>query len=233
MIFKMVICAVVFLSPGLVFAQEGSAATDPVATPTSAEIEDGVASEPVSGTAAEGESPTETISEEISEEAAGKSADEPPVIIIDENDSLYTRLTKGHLLFMQNNYLGALTIYESAKTMDPSVAETYIFMSYALAMLGRYDDGLVAVAAAAAPVDNKDGSTQAKALFTRAAIEEMRGPSDAVKEGWMVYELYAQNHENAVAFVSTAKARLGALEKIKELDKKYQIVRERIKKNSQ
>jgi tetratricopeptide (TPR) repeat protein len=233
MAFKMVICVVVLLLPALVFAQEAPVATVPVEEPTGVPTEGEAATAPESETTVGGELTTEGTAEEIGEETAGTSVDEPPPIIIDENDSLYTRLTKGHRLFMQNNYPGALTIYESAKTMDPSVAEPYVFMSYALAKLGRYDDALVVVAAAAVPMDNQDESMQAKALFTRVVIEEMRGPSDAVKEGWMAYELYAQNHENAVTFVSTAKARLGALKKIKELDDKYQIVRERIEKNSQ
>ncbi|MCP4199027.1 MAG: hypothetical protein GY762_17925 [Proteobacteria bacterium] len=233
MALKIVICVAVLLLPALVFAQEVPIVTAPVAEPTGAETEGEVATAPESETTSGGEPTTDATTEEIGEEPAGTSADESPPIIIDENDSLHTRLTKGHRLFIQNNYLGALTFYESAKNMDPSVAESYVFMSYALAKLGRYDDSLVVVAAAAAPLENKDEAIQARALFNRAVIEEMRGPSDAVIEGWMAYERYAKNHKNAVIFVSTAKARLEALEKVKELDDNYQIVRERIKKNSQ
>ena len=74
---------------------------------------------------------------------------------------------------------------------------------------------------------------RAKALFARAAIEEMRGPLEAVKEGWMAYEEYAQAHDDVATFLSTATARLAALKKMQDLDEKYQLVRERIAANSQ
>jgi cytochrome c-type biogenesis protein CcmH/NrfG len=143
------------------------------------------------------------------------------------------RLTKGHLLFMQSDYQGALSAYMSAKTMEPSVAETYVFIGHTLGKLNQHDDAMVTLTAVSALVENKDDAIQAKALFASAAIEETRGPSEAVKEGWMAYKNYAQTHNNVVTFESTATARLAALEKMQELDKKYQLVRERIAKNNQ
>ncbi len=241
MTIKSVICAVVLLLPAVVFAQgvpvendttSGSAGESTGATvqaDTSKPTSD-VPSETVS--AESGDEPTsQATSEQDGEETEKEPAETLPVL--NEDDTFLMRLTLGHRRLIQSDFPGALYVYESAKNMEPSRAETYIYISYTLGKLMRYEDAVVVLSPVSSLVENKDDPTRAKALFARAVIEEMRGPSEAVKEGWMAYEQYARTHEAGVMFVSTAKERLAALEKMRELDEKYQIVRERIAKGNQ
>lgn len=156
-----------------------------------------------------------------------------PLPELNESDTLYIRLTKGHQRFLKGDYPGARYIYESAKTMEPGAVETYLYLAYTLAKLAYYDDAHATMAAALAVLGDKGDSQLGRALFTYALIQEMQGPSPEAKQRWEAYLQHAETQGGVGTFAATAEARLVALEKVQKLDEQYQVVRERIAKNSQ
>ncbi|MCP4604312.1 MAG: tetratricopeptide repeat protein [Proteobacteria bacterium] len=142
--------------------------------------------------------------------------------------SFSDKVARGHGMYANGDYAGALGIYEKAKEMDPGNAVVYYFIACSQAKLSRYDDARVTLKTASTLAGDKDQSLYAKAMFQIAVLEENRGRLDTAKEDWAAYKGYAQTHTAAVTFVSTADARLAAFEKKQKLDEEYKAVRERI-----
>ena len=138
------------------------------------------------------------------------------------------QLAKGHALYLSGDFNGALNTYVAAEAIAPSEPKVYLFVGYAQAKLGKYDDSVVALRTVTTMLAGKDVSLHAKALFVTAWVEEMRGDREAIRNAWTSYEGYAQVHTDAVTFATTAKARLAALDRMQKLDEQYRAVRERI-----
>ncbi len=141
------------------------------------------------------------------------------------------RLAHGHGLYLGKNYTGALSTYEQAKELEPGNALVYYFIACAQAKLGRHVDARVTLKTVVT-VAGKDESLAAKAMFLTAVIEDDGRRFDIAKEDWTAYKGYAQTHQDAVTFASSADARLEAFEKKRELYEKYAVVRERIASNN-
>jgi hypothetical protein len=138
------------------------------------------------------------------------------------------KLVNGHDMYMKGDFQGALTAYEVAKQMSPGEPITYYYIGFTQAKMARYDDAVVTLRTTCTLAGEKDPSLHAKALFAIGVVEEMRWNLDAAKEAWIAYQGFKQTHESAQMFLSTAEARLVAIEKMQKLDEQYQVVRERI-----
>lgn len=139
-----------------------------------------------------------------------------------------SKLASGHALYLQGDFPGALAAYEEAKELAPGSAHVYYFIGCAQARLNRYDDALVTWRTATTIAGAKDENTAGKALFQIAVTEEQRSRFDAAKDAWTAYQGFAQTHAKALTFVSSAKARLEALDKRAKLNEEYAPVREKI-----
>ncbi|MCP4676851.1 MAG: tetratricopeptide repeat protein [Deltaproteobacteria bacterium] len=167
-----------------------------------------------------------TAGEQPTNNSGGSTATPPQ--IVNTPMTFAQKLAQGHQLYLDKNFTGALSTYEQAKEIEPGNAAVYYFIGCAQVKLGRHVDARVTLKTVATLAGSKDESLAAKAMFLTAVIEEDRKRFDTAKEDWTSYKGYAQTHQGAVTFVSSADARLAAYEKKRELDEKYAVVRERI-----
>jgi tetratricopeptide (TPR) repeat protein len=214
-----IILVISMLVPAWAIAQ-----TEPVITETGAELQI---------TEIEPDQPLESEPDDGFGTAEGAPEVEVVPELEPEQTNFHGQLAKGHALYVSGDYTGALTAYDAAKTMAPGEAVVNLFVGYTQAKLGRYDDAILALRTITTMSGSQDASLHAKALFVIAWVEEMRGGIEAIEGAWTGYEGYAQIHNDALTFVTTAQARIAALERMRKLDEKYRIVRERIASGNQ
>lgn len=157
-----------------------------------------------------------------------ESTEEPAKQVIDAPISVQERLNRGHKLYAEQDFKGALSEYEQAKTDTPGAAIVYYFIGCAQARLAKYEDAILTFKTVSTLAGGRNNSLMGKAMFWLASIEEMRRQYDASVEGWKAYQGFAQTHQDAVTFPKTADARIEAINNTKALDESYRVVRERI-----
>ena len=136
-------------------------------------------------------------------------------------------LTAGHKIYVGGDAKGALEKYEAAKEAESGLPGAYYFVGMAKAKLGEFDAAIAALNTAATISGDKDVALHAKTLFALAVVQEQKGSWDAALEAWNTYLGYAQSHTNVRTFVDSAKSRIAAIEKRRELEKEGAATRSR------
>ena len=80
-------------------------------------------------------------------------------------------------------------------------------------------EAISALNTAATISGDKDVALHAKALFVIAVVQEQKADWDAAFDAWRTYLDYAQGHADAKGFPESAKSRIAAIEKRRELEK--------------
>jgi tetratricopeptide (TPR) repeat protein len=126
-------------------------------------------------------------------------------------------LAAGHKLYVGGDAKGALEKYEAAKEAESGKPGAYYFIGAAKAKLGEFDEAIGSLGTAATISGDKDVALHAKALFAIAVVSEQKGDWDAAYDAWNKYLGYAQTHTDVPTFAESAKSRIAAIEKRREL----------------
>jgi tetratricopeptide (TPR) repeat protein len=148
-------------------------------------------------------------------------ADVPPGMSYD------AMLMAGHKLYVGGDAKGALEKYEAAKDAAGGRAEAYYYIGAAKAKLEEYTDAISALNTAATISGSKDVVLHAKALFAIAVVQERSGNLDAAYDAWKTVLDYAEAHADAKSFPESARSRIAAIEKRRELEKEGAAIRSR------
>jgi len=141
------------------------------------------------------------------------AADVPPGM------SYEAMIMTGHKLYVGGDAKGALEKYEAAKEATSGNPNAYYFIGAAKAKLGQLSEAISALNTAATISGDKDVALHAKALFVIAVVQEQKADWDAAFDAWRTYLDYAQGHADAKGFPESAKSRIAAIEKRRELEK--------------
>jgi tetratricopeptide (TPR) repeat protein len=126
-------------------------------------------------------------------------------------------LAAGHKLYVDGDAKGALEKYKAAKDADSGKPAAYYFIGAAQAKLGELAEAVASLNTAASIAGDKDVALHAKALFAAAVVLEQKGDWDAAFDAWNKYLGYAQAHTDVPTFADSAKSRIAAIEKRREL----------------
>ncbi len=148
--------------------------------------------------------------------------------IVSAQASGRNKLVSGHTMYLEGNYKGALAVYNEVKEKEPGNPAPLYYAACAMAALDQYNEAIAALNAAASIVGDKDASLHAKMLFMSAVVRERQGDLASATTAWNNYISYAKAHGDAVTFIASANSRIEAISKKTQLDKDYQIVRQRI-----
>ena len=129
--------------------------------------------------------------------------------------------------YAARDFAGAAVAYQEAVALRPGDA------------LGRYLLGEAWLAAGnlaaaesewgrAMAAENADPAVHARVLFVLADLRERQKKWAEAKAGWSTYREWAVRFPSANAFPASADARIAAIDKMLEQDKRYEDVRRRI-----
>jgi tetratricopeptide (TPR) repeat protein len=127
-------------------------------------------------------------------------------------------LMAGHKLYVGGDAKAALAKYEAAKEAESGKPAAYLFIGMAKAKLGQLEEAIAALNTAATIAGDKDAAVHAKALFALAVAQEQKPDWDAAYDAWKKYLAYAQAHADVPTFPESAKSRIAAIERRRELE---------------
>ena len=136
-------------------------------------------------------------------------------------------LMAGHKLYIAGDAKAALEKYAAAKEAESGKPDAYYFIGVAKAKLGETSEAVAALSTAATIAGDKDVALHAKALFAIAVVHEQKADWDAAFAAWKTYLEYAQGHTDVQTFPESAKSRIAAIEKRRELETEGAAIRSR------
>jgi tetratricopeptide (TPR) repeat protein len=146
----------------------------------------------------------------------------------DGSKGFFDVLLKGQNLYLAGQYEESLAAYKEADEAKPADPFVQFYRGCAHARLSQYDDAVAAFQTAASIAGEQNPDVAGKSMFMTAVVEELRGGGKAVKVAWNAYKDFIEKNPTILSFKASADARIEAYDKKRELDEKYQIVRERI-----
>lgn len=142
------------------------------------------------------------------------------------------KLVKGHDAYILKDHEKALSIYKEAGQLKPKKSLVHYFIGCGLTALKRYEEAIDSFKTAfLMATDNI--MLKAMASFNIARVYELAGEFEKALTAWKDFSRMASENDSLKKFRRVAEKRIEALEKIIELNKKYEIVRQRIKKKQE
>jgi tetratricopeptide (TPR) repeat protein len=138
-------------------------------------------------------------------------------------------LVKGHDAYILKEYSKALGFYKDAAEESPKSPIPHYFIGCAKRAMKDYDDAIDSFKTAYLMAGD-DAWWKGLAAFNVAVTYEQAGKLAEAKSAWKDFKKFAVDKPALKKYVDSADSRIQAIEKYMELDKAYEIVRERIAK---
>lgn len=138
-------------------------------------------------------------------------------------------LVEGNKKYLAKDYQGALDTYKKALTLNPRMALAHYLAGETYLALGNLPEAEAAFKAAEDVTNAKEPLVRSHVLFALADCYEREKKWEDARKAWQVYaEHAAKLGAEAGAHPQSGAARLKAIDDYIALDKKYEIVRQRI-----
>jgi len=141
-------------------------------------------------------------------------------------------LVKGHDAYIVKEYDKALSFYKDAAEESPKSPMPHYFIGCANRALKKYDDAIDSFKTAFLMAGD-DAWWKGMAAFNVAVTYEQAGKLDEAKGAWEDFKKLAASKPSLKKYIESADSRIEAIEKYIQLDKAYEIVRERIAKGKE
>lgn len=139
-------------------------------------------------------------------------------------------VVKGNEKYLAKDYQGALDFYKKALALNPRLAIAHYTSGEAYLALNNFPEAEAAFKAADDSATAKEPLVKSHVLFSIADCYERQKKWDDARKAWAAYAEHAAKigGTEAGAFPQSAAARMKAIDDWIALDKKYEIVRQRI-----
>lgn len=138
---------------------------------------------------------------------------------------------EGNKKYLAKDYAGALDIYKKALVLNPRMALAHYLAGETFLALGNLGEAEAAFKAAEEVTTPKEPLVRSHVLFALADCYEREKKWEDARKAWQVYGEHAAKlgaDAGAMAHPASGVARLKAIDDYLALDKKYEIVRQRI-----
>lgn len=136
-------------------------------------------------------------------------------------------LVEGHAAFIVNDHEKALGLYKEAAEKSPKSPKPHYFIGCAERALGNFDAALDSFKTAFLMASD-DPWWKGVASMNIAITQESAGRLEKAKSAWKDFKRLAEEKAFLKKYVETADARIEAIDRYIELDKKYEKVRQKI-----
>ena len=134
---------------------------------------------------------------------------------------------EGNKKYLAKDYAGALDIYKKALVLNPRMALAHYLAGETFLALGNLGEAEAAFKAAEEVTTPKEPLVRSHVLFALADCYERAKKWEDARKAWQVYGEHAAKLDGG-AHPASGVARLKAIDDYLALDKKYEIVRQRI-----
>lgn len=141
-------------------------------------------------------------------------------------------LVKGHDAYVIKEYDKALSFYKDAAEESPKSPMPHYFIGCASRALKKYDDAIDSFKTAFL-MAGSDTWWKGLAAFNVAVTYEQAGKLEEAVAAWKDFKKFAVDKPALKKYIDSADSRIEAIEKYIQLDKAYEIVRERIAKEKE
>lgn len=139
-------------------------------------------------------------------------------------------IVEGNAKFVSRDFPGAIEVYRRAIQLQPTNAFGHYMLGEAQSASGNLPEAQASWEQADS-VGDKTPSVKVKVLFCLADLKERLKKWDDAKTAWQRYKQFIADHAkdtSVIGFVTSADARIQAIDEAQKQDKAYEIVRTRI-----
>jgi cytochrome c-type biogenesis protein CcmH/NrfG len=134
---------------------------------------------------------------------------------------------EGNKKLVSRDFPAAIEAYRKAIQLQPTNPLGHYLLGEAQSASGNLPEA-EASWSQADNLGDKDPQVKVRVLFCLADLKERQKKWDDAKAGWQRYQQFITNHPGSGGFVTSAEARITAIDEAMKQDKAYDIVRQRI-----
>lgn len=136
-------------------------------------------------------------------------------------------VAKGQSAFAARDFAGAVTAFQDAIKLDPTVMLGFYLLGEAQLEAGKPDEAEAAWTSGLSKKGSED--LNARLLFILADLKERQKNWQASKEAWAAYSAYLVGHATVKGYLATSEERIKRIDQRIKDEKDYGAVKERIK----
>jgi tetratricopeptide (TPR) repeat protein len=136
-------------------------------------------------------------------------------------------MIKGSAQYVARDFAGALETFRGAIPLAPKNPLGHYLTAETQLAMKNLTEADASLQQAEPLTDERTAGVRAKVLFLVADLKERQKKWDEAKTAWNAYAEWATTHAQ-VAFPTTAKSRIQAIDEVAKQDKAYEAVRQRI-----